>query len=122
MKEESGEAASRADIALKAEELGLIRKLSATGKPVVAVLFNGRPLAIPELQEMVPVIMEAWHLGVEAGNAVLDVLFGDVNPSGKLTSTFPAATGQCRRFRNRSVLHTGLDSKAGASCKAAESL
>lgn len=95
MKEESGEAASRADISLKPEHLELVRELKATGKPVVAVLFNGRPLAIPELDQAAQAIVEAWHPGVEAGNAVRNVLFGDVNPSGKLTATFPAATGQC---------------------------
>ncbi len=98
MKEESGEAASRADITLNREHLALVRDLLATGKPVVVVLFNGRPLAIPELAEHVPAILEAWHPGVEAGPAILDVLFGDVNPSGKLTTTFPAATGQCPMY------------------------
>lgn len=98
MKEESGEAASRADITIKAEDMTLVRNLLKTGKPVVAVLFNGRPLAIPELAETVPAIVEAWHLGVEAGNAILDVIFGDVNPSAKLTATFPAATGQCPMY------------------------
>ncbi|MCI9441167.1 MAG: glycosyl hydrolase [Ruminococcus sp.] len=97
-KEESGEAASRADIMVRQEDLALVRDLLATGKPVIVVLFNGRPLAIPELAEHVPAILEAWHPGVEAGPAILDVLFGDVNPSGKLTTTFPAATGQCPMY------------------------
>ena len=97
-KEESGEAASRADITLGKENLALVRDLLATGKPVAVVLFNGRPLAIPELAEHVPAILEAWHPGVEAGPAILDVLFGDVNPSGKLTATFPAASGQCPMY------------------------
>lgn len=97
-KEQSGEAASRADITLPKEQLALLENLLATGKPVVAVLFNGRPLAIPYVAEHVPAILEAWHPGVEAGNAVLDVLFGDVNPSGKLTTTFPYASGQCPMY------------------------
>ncbi len=97
-KEESGEAASRADITLRKEDLALVRDLLATGKPVAVVLFNGRPLAIPELAEHVPAILEAWHPGVEAGPAILDVLFGDVNPSGKLTTTFPASSGQCPMY------------------------
>lgn len=97
-KEESGEAASRADITLKPEQLELIRDMQAAGKPVVAVLLNGRPLAIPELDQTVPAIVEAWHLGVEAGNAIRNVLFGDVNPSGKLTTTFPVVTGQCPMY------------------------
>ena len=97
-KEESGEAASRADITLGGEDLALVRDLLATGKPVAVVLFNGRPLAIPELAEHVPAILEAWHPGVEAGPAILDVLFSDVNPSGKLTTTFPASSGQCPMY------------------------
>lgn len=98
MKEESGEAASRADITVNPEHMALVNRLMSTGKPVVVVLFNGRPLAIPELAEQVPAIVEAWHLGVEAGPAILDVLYGDVNPSGKLTTTFPAAAGQCPMY------------------------
>lgn len=97
-KEESGEAASRADITVSAEHLALVDRLVNTGKPVVVVLFNGRPLAIPELAKKVPAIVEAWHLGVEAGPAIVDVLCGDTNPSGKLTTTFPAATGQCPMY------------------------
>lgn len=97
-KEESGEAASRADITVGQEDLALVQDLLATGKPVVVILFNGRPLAILELTEHVPAILEAWHPGVEAGPAILEVLFGDVNPSGKLTTTFPAATGQCPMY------------------------
>lgn len=98
MKEESGEAASRADIALDTQQTAFVKELMATGKPVIAVLFNGRPLAIPELVEQVPALLEAWHPGVEAGNAILDILYGDVNPSGKLTTTFPATSGQCPMY------------------------
>lgn len=97
-KEESGEAASRADITLPSEQLRLLEKLLDTGKPVIAVLFNGRPLAIPYAAEKIPAVLEAWHPGIEAGNAVLDILFGIVNPSGKLTVTFPSATGQCPMY------------------------
>lgn len=97
-KEESGEAASRANINLPEEQLSLLKKLKETGKPVIVVLFNGRPLVIPQVAEEASAILEAWHLGVEAGNAVLDVLFGDVNPSGKLTATFPQSNGQCPMY------------------------
>ena len=64
-------------------------------KPIVTVLFNGRPLAIPEIVEMSDALVEAWHLGSEAGNAVADVLFGDYNPSARLTMTFPHKSGEC---------------------------
>lgn len=97
-KEESGEAASRADITVSEEQMRLIRQLADTGKPVIVVLFNGRPLAIPELHELAAALVEAWHPGVEAGPAILDILCGDVNPSGKLTTTFPAVTGQCPMY------------------------
>ncbi|MCC8067086.1 MAG: glycoside hydrolase family 3 C-terminal domain-containing protein, partial [Clostridiales bacterium] len=101
-KDESGEAASRASITLKDSDVQLVDMLleagKAEGKPVVVVLFNGRPLAIPQLAESADAILEAWHPGVEAGPAVLDVLFGDVNPSGKLTTTFPYASGQCPMY------------------------
>ena len=94
-KDESGEAACRADLSLPPEQKALFEKLLTFGKPVVAVLFNGRPIAIPEVAEKASAVLEAWHPGVEAGNAVLDLLFGDVNPSGKLTASFPYTAGQC---------------------------
>lgn len=94
-KNQSGEAASRADITISKEQITMLEILLKTGKPVIAVLFNGRPLALPWIAEQVPAILEAWHPGIEAGNAILDILFGKVNPSGKLTTTFPHSTGQC---------------------------
>ncbi len=97
-KEQSGEAASRADITLPQEQIHMLECLLSTGKPVIAVLFNGRPLAIPYVAENVPVILEAWHPGVEAGNALADILFGKVNPSAKLTTTFPYTSGQCPMY------------------------
>lgn len=97
-KELSGEAASRADIGLPAGQEDMLKKLMGLGKPLVLVLFSGRPLAIPWAAEHVPAILLAWHPGVEAGNAIADVLFGDENPSGKLTVTFPAAAGQCPMY------------------------
>jgi beta-glucosidase len=90
----SGEAASRTDITLPGVQSQLVQTLVATGKPVVVVLMNGRPLAIPEIDKTAPAILETWFLGTEAGPAIADVLFGDYNPSGKLPMTFPRHVGQ----------------------------
>jgi beta-glucosidase len=94
-KDMSGEAASRSSIELAKEQKELILKLKERGKKVIVVLFNGRPLAIPEIAEHADAILEAWHPGIEAGHAICDILFGDENPSGKLTTTFPYTTGVC---------------------------
>ncbi|HRI60662.1 MAG TPA: glycoside hydrolase family 3 N-terminal domain-containing protein, partial [Saprospiraceae bacterium] len=96
----SGEAASRADIALPAVQEDLVLDLVKTGKPVVVVLMNGRPLAIPKIAENATAILETWWLGTEAGNAIADVLFGAYNPSGKLPMTFPRSVGQVPVFYN----------------------
>lgn len=96
----SGEASSRADITLPGHQRELLRAALETGKPVVAVLMNGRPLALSWEQEHVPAILESWQLGVTHGDAVAAVLFGEYNPSGKLCATFPAMTGQCPRYYN----------------------
>ncbi len=90
----SGEASSRSDIDLPGVQLALAKEIQATGKPLVVVLENGRPLATPWLAEHVPAILEAWFGGVRMGPAVADVLFGDYNPSGKLPVTVPRAVGQ----------------------------
>jgi len=85
----SGEARSRTGLKLPGAQQALLERLVKIGKPVVAVLMNGRPLALGWLDEHVPAILESWFLGVEMGAGVADVLFGDVNPSGKLPITFP---------------------------------
>ncbi len=90
----SGESASRTDLGLPGKQLELFDAVAATGKPVVVVLFNGRPLAIPQLQEKAAAILEAWFPGTQGANGVADVLFGVVDPSGRLTTTFPRNVGQ----------------------------
>src|ERR1051325_10773233 len=101
----SGEASSRANLDLPGRQLDLLKALQATGKPVVVVLMNGRPLTINWLAENSPAILETWFAGTQAGNAIADVLFGDVNPGGKLPVTFPRAVGQEPLYYNH--LNTG---------------
>jgi beta-glucosidase len=90
----SGEASNRTSLDLPGVQEQLALAVQATGKPVVVVLFNGRPLSIGALDEEVPAIIEAWFPGVEAGHAIADVLFGDANPAGRLPVTFPRNVGQ----------------------------
>ncbi|QBE64210.1 glycoside hydrolase family 3 N-terminal domain-containing protein [Pseudoduganella lutea] len=90
----SGEAKSRTDIGLPGRQTELCQRLKATGKPVVAVLFAGRPMIFNEIADNADAILYAWFPGSEGGNAVADVLFGDYNPSGKLPATFPRNLGQ----------------------------
>lgn len=92
--EMSGESSSRSDIGIPDAQRRLLEALLKTGKPVVLVLFAGRPMTLKWENDNVPAILNVWFGGSEAGNAIADVLFGDVNPSGKLTSTFPQNVGQ----------------------------
>jgi beta-glucosidase len=92
--EMSGESSSRSDIRIPEIQRQLLEALLKTGKPVVLVLFAGRPLAIKWENDQVPAILNVWFGGSEAGDAIADVLFGNVNPSGKLTTTFPQNVGQ----------------------------
>ena len=96
----SGEASSKADTRLPGKQRELLERLLASGKPVVTVLMNGRPLALQWEAEHLPAILEAWHLGIRMGDAVAAALLGEVNPSGKLSSSFPAVTGQCPIYYN----------------------
>ncbi len=96
----SGEASSRTSLDLPGRQLALAQQVIATGKPVAVVLMNGRPLSIGWLAAHAPAILEAWFPGTEAGHAVADVLFGSVNPGGKLPVTFPRNVGQTPIYYN----------------------
>jgi beta-glucosidase len=96
----SGESAARSVIDLPGRQQELIDRIRATGKPFVVVLFNGRPLTLSQVADSSPAILEAWFGGVEAGNAVADVVFGKVNPGGKLPVSFPARLGQVPIYYN----------------------
>lgn len=98
--EMSGESSSRTDIGIPQVQKDLLAELLKTGKPVVLILFTGRPLALQWESENVPAILNVWFGGSEAGDAIADVLFGAVNPSGKLTMTFPQNVGQVPIFYN----------------------
>jgi beta-glucosidase len=99
-REMSGEAAARGTIDLPGDQQQLIDAIKATGKPFVVVLFNGRPLTLQKVAASAPSILEAWFPGVQAGNAVADVLFGKVNPGGKLPVSFPVNLGQVPIYYN----------------------
>jgi beta-glucosidase len=111
-REMSGEAASRSNIDLPGRQEELIRAIEATGKPVAVVLFNGRPLALEDVVDDTPALLEAWFPGVEAGNAVADVVFGKVNPGGKLPVSFPRRVGQVPIYYNHE--QTGRPCNANA--------
>jgi beta-glucosidase len=96
----SGEAASRMHLGLTGHQEALLEALKETGKPLVVLLSNGRPLTIPWIALHADAIVETWQLGVQAGTAVADVLFGAYNPSGKLAATFPYSVGQCPIYYN----------------------
>ena len=96
----SGEAASRTDVTLPDAQKELLKALKATGKPVVMVLVTGRPLALVEEDASMDAILNVWAPGTEGGHAVADILFGDVNPSAKLTTSFPRSVGQLPLYYN----------------------
>lgn len=110
--EYSGESSSRSEIGIPAVQQRLLKELLKTGKPVVLVLFTGRPLTLTWEDENVPAILNVWFGGTEAAFAISDVLFGDVNPSGKLTATFPQNVGQIPLFYNHK--NTGRPLAEGA--------
>ena len=97
---DSGEGASRSDINIPKAQTALIKALSELGKPIVLVVFGGRPQVLTEVEPLVDAILYAWMPGSEGGNAVANILYGEVCPSAKTTITFPRATGQCPIFYN----------------------
>jgi len=96
----SGEAASRSELGLPGRQLDLLKALKATGKPLIVVLMNGRPLALKWEDENADAMLETWFAGTQAGHAIADVLFGLHNPSGKITATFPQNVGQIPIYYN----------------------
>ena len=109
----SGESSSRTDLEIPKIQQELLDALLKTGKPVVLVLFNGRPLLLNNEKEKVPAILNVWFGGSETGNAIADVIFGDVNPSGKLTMTFPRNVGQIPIYYNHKNTGRPLGNKDG---------
>jgi beta-glucosidase len=104
-KEMVGEAASRSSLDLPGHQLELVQAVKATGRPTIVVLINGRPLTINWIAQNVPAILEAWMGGTESGDAIADILFGEVNPGAKLPVTFPRSVGQVPIYYNH--LNTG---------------
>lgn len=97
---QSGEACSRANIEISQIQQNLLKELAKLNKRIVAILFNGRPLVLKNIAQKVDALLEVWFPGTEGANAITDVIFGDVNPSGKLTMSFPQETGQCPIYYN----------------------
>ena len=111
--EMSGESSSRTNLEIPQAQKDLLQELLKTGKPVVLVLFTGRPLVLVQENETVPAILNTWFAGSEAGAAIADVLFGDVNPSGKLSATFPRSVGQVPIYYNQKNTGRPLGNKEG---------
>ncbi len=97
---QSGEACSRANIEIPEIQQNLLNELSKLNKKIVAIVFSGRPLVLKDISEKVDAVLEVWFPGVEGANAITDVIFGDVNPSAKLTMSFPQDAGQCPIYYN----------------------
>ena len=111
--EMSGESSSRTNLEIPQAQKDLLQALLKTGKPVVLVLFTGRPLVLVEENEIVPAILNVWFPGSEAGSAIADVLFGKESPSGKLTATFPRSVGQVPIYYNHKNTGRPLSNKEG---------
>jgi len=109
----SGESSSRSDIDIPESQKNMLKELAKLGKPLVIVLFNGRPLTLTWEDKHASAILDVWAPGTEAGNAVADVLFGDYNPAGKITATFPRSVGQIPIYYNHK--NTGRPYTSGPS-------
>jgi beta-glucosidase len=107
----SGEAASQSSLEFPGQEMRLMQEVAATGKPVVLVLINGRPLNLSWASQHIPAMLEAWHPGTEGGNAIADLLFGDANPGGKLPLTWPRNAGQIPIYYAHTLTHLPETSK-----------
>jgi beta-glucosidase len=105
-----GEAASHSSLDLPGQQLELVQAIQATGKPTIVVLVNGRPLTVSWIVNNIPAILESWMGGSQSGNAIADILFGDVNPGGKLPATFPRTVGQVPIYYNH--MNTGRPPEA----------
>ena len=110
----SGECSSRSNILVPENQKDLLKALLATGKPVVLVLFTGRPLDLSWEQQNIPAILNVWFGGTEAGDAIADVVFGKINPSGKLTATFPQNIGQVPIYYNHKNTGRPIDAGKGS--------
>jgi beta-glucosidase len=113
----TGESSSRSDINIPETQRELLRALFKTGKPIALVLFNGRPLTLPWEDKNADAILDVWDPGTEAGNAIADVLFGNYNPSGKITATFPRSVGQIPIYYNHKNTGRPFDDKGPAKFK-----
>ncbi|HVW98635.1 MAG TPA: beta-glucosidase BglX [Mucilaginibacter sp.] len=113
----TGESSSRSDIDIPESQKNLLKALSATGKPIVIVLFNGRPLTLTWEDKHADAILDVWAPGTEAGNAVADVLFGNYNPGGKITATFPRSVGQIPIYYAHKNTGRPFDGKGSAKFK-----
>jgi beta-glucosidase len=115
----SGEGHSRTELGLPGRQQELVDAIAETGKPIICVLMSGRPLVIPKLTGQVNALLCAWHAGIRAGRAVADILFGMVNPSGKLTASWPRSEGQIPVYYNHK--NTGRPASEAGTKQFAES-
>ncbi|MCW3161034.1 beta-glucosidase BglX [Chryseobacterium oryctis] len=115
--EMSGESSSRTEITIPQSQVDLLNEMKKTGKPIAVVLFTGRPLALTNIKDVPDAILNVWFAGSEAGNAISDVLFGKVNPSGKLPMTFPRSLGQVPIYYNAKNTGRPLDQKLVGKCE-----